>query len=235
MQPDPIDELSAYAPPVAAILSDWELSAFGDVVEGLDILDYTSDGGETALALAESGGRVLNIGSSRPEADMLLASASPDIHLEAYPGSYAQLPAELRERQFDIVYAGPATLEWTENVRDWAVDVFDALKPGGRLIMYDEDPAGRAFASQTEAADLEPTGIEASELAGAPDDLLPDIPEWTIADLQTAITEAGLTIEKLDELHGQQRFLTALDELDEQAYPETKALPRAFGLIARKP
>lgn len=234
MQPDPIDDLSAIAPPVAAILSNWELSAFGDVVAGLDVLDLTSDGGETTLALAESGARVLNLGCTRPDADLLLASASDDIEIDAYPGPWSQLPDDLR-REFDLVYAGPATLEWVEELQDWTADAFDALKPGGRLVMYDEDPAAREFAATTEAARGEPVGDAAFDLPGAPDDLLPEDAEWTLDELRDFLVGAGFVVERLDELTGMQRFLTALDELDEGAYPEIAAMPRAFGLIARKP
>lgn len=234
MQPDPIDELSALAPPVAAILTDWELSAFGDVVAGLEVLDLTSDGGETALALAESGARVLNIGSSFPDVEVLLASLSDGIDLDAYPGEWRQLPDELR-REFDLVYAGPATLEWVEVLPDWVADAFEALKPGGRLVMYDENPAAREFAGTTEAAGLEPAGDEAFDLPGAPDDLLPEDAEWTLDELREALTATGFVIERLDELTGMQRFLSAVDELDEAAYPEIASMPRAFGMIARKP
>lgn len=225
--------------PFEAELTDWESAAIGDIA-GTRVLDLTGDGGETALALAARGAAVVRPGMANLDPIPLFEFADTnDLDLDLVDGDLADLPDEFREPPFDLVYSGPMTIEWVQNLHDWCVDIADTLRPGGRLVMYDEHPDARILALETDAGYVEEQEEEsgASEVSDEMDlgDFIPDIPEWSLDDLKNALAQAGFRIERIEPLSGPQRFFGALDELDPEQWPEFRDTPRAFGLIARKP
>ena len=206
--------------------SDVELAALGDIT-GLQVLHLGPEGPQESIALAGLGATVVAVDVPEP------GSALDYIESEQLPITLVGLPlSELsdaeRDHRFDVVYCGPATLSWVENLNDWVVDVAEALVPGGKLVMYDEHPSSRLLAPANETPEGE---ILDTDLPGAPDDWAPVDQSWSLDELSAELRERGLLIDRLDELHGFQRFLTTAEMLG-QAEGGT---PTAFVLVARSP
>lgn len=221
------------------VLIDAELEVLGDLA-GRRVLHLVSGLPFESLALAELGASVLAMNAGESEQDFVITPPLAEmgnflaqergLDVEFLLDSLAQLHDSERDARFDLVYAGPTTLAWTDNLHDWAVDASQALIPGGRLVMYDEHPASRALepddglTTEEEAAGQEP--LEDEE----PSEFEPVDEAWTLDELREVLEGQGLVISRLDELFGPQRFLTTADAVDEET-----GLPTAFLLVAERP
>lgn len=229
-----------------------EIEALGDLA-GLRVLHLVSGMPFESLALGALGASVLAMNAGESDQDYVglniemgnSLAAERELDVTFIAETLAGLHDSERDSQFDIVYAGPTTLAWTDNLPDWAVDVSEALLPGGALVMYDEHPASRALEPDDWAAEgEEPIGSPEEEAekaekvaedveAGAPPpafDYEPVDEEWTLDELVAALEGQGLVIARLDEIFGPQRFLTTADAVDDDT-----GLPTAFVLVAERP
>ena len=224
--------------------TELELEALGPL-DGRRVLDLTAGIGDHALGLARLGASVV-AAELDSELDVEIAAiVAQEMGLDIWfdTGGYVALSDDLIEDGFDIVYAGPNTLVWVEELHDWFVDAADALVPGGRLVMFDEDPRAREAAADAGGADLEDDDdeTETEELLEDAleevfdEEFIPDIPDWSASDLLAGVAAAGLTLVKLDELTGQQRFTGAVDVLDDEVRAGLGDVPTAFLLVAEKP
>ncbi len=233
---------------VGAWLSEEETEALGDI-SGLRVLNAMAGTGEDAVALARMGANVavanLEEGAVR---EFALAEGLEieftDVHEQA-------LPMELREGAFDVVYVGPDSLPWIENLDEWAAGLADALASGGTLVVYDEHPMTYVFASdqgrlvvrtsyfgeplmdpEAEEGD-EPLSLEREESWTEEN---PDRTNfgWTLGDLVTAFGDHGVATVRLEELESSERFFTALDALPEVSEEDIRRVPAAFLLVGVK-
>ncbi len=85
----------------------------------------------------------------------------------------AQLPGELRRGRFDVAYLEPGALTGSQALDGVFSGVHAALRPLGWLVVYEQHPA---------AAD---------------DYFQPG--RWTLGDLVTGISQAGLAVKRLEE------------------------------------
>jgi len=221
------------------VLVEAEREALGDLA-GRQVLHLVSGLPFESLALADLGANVLALNAGESEQDFVITPQLAEIGnflaeqrglpVEFLLDSLAQLHDSERDSHFDIVYAGPTTLAWTDNLHDWAVDASEALVPGGRLVMYDEHPASRelepddGLTDEEEAAGMEPPDEDDRT------EFEPVDEGWTIDELREVLEAQGLVITRLDELFGPQRFLTTADAVDDDT-----GLPTAFLLVAERP
>jgi hypothetical protein len=85
----------------------------------------------------------------------------------------AHLPSELLRARFDVAYLEPGALRGQRELDALLSGVHAALRPLGWLVVYEEHPAG--------AADYFQAG------------------RWTLGDLVTAVSQAGLAVKRLEE------------------------------------
>ncbi len=224
-----------------AWLSDPELEALGDI-SGLRVLNVLAGTGEDAIVLARMGANV--VVTNLEEANARDFATAEGLSIEFTSEHEQSLPPELREGAFDVVYVGPDSLCWVENLDEWAWGLADALAPGGRIVIHDEHPLTYVFASMANmmvvntsyfGEALEDPENDAIE-SGAParGDAEGSSFGWTLGDLVTALGDHGVATVRLDELPSSERFFTAVDALSDVSDDDRQRVPAAFLLVGVK-
>lgn len=156
------------------------------------------------------------------------------------------VPASL-DGTADLVYTGGGALPWVRDLGRWAGMVRRLLQPGGRLYVFEGHPLNWVWERGATVHRLHPDGrgyfsrepranedFPALAVARFTPDGEP-VPtawewQWTLGDVVTAVAEAGLLVERLEE-HAE-HFWPQFDEIDRS---EAGRLPRTFSLLARRP
>lgn len=199
-----------------------ELELLGPV-DGLDLVHLQCNSGQDTLSLAALGARVTGVDIS-DEAIGFARRLSAD---SGIPGAFVRadvydwLP-EAEPERFDRVFASYGALVWLSDLTSWAQGIARVLRPDGRLVVVDFHPlwgvieedwsitssyfaggpqtwsegVGDYVAMAREG--LVPWGFE----EGVRDFRNPHAGhefQWTVADIVTAVLDAGLTLEALRE------------------------------------
>lgn len=64
------------------------------------------------------------------------------------------LHRDRRTRDFDLYYAAYGVLVWVSDLTTWFKEAYQALKPGGRLILIDEHPVSAMFSGDRQHTDI---------------------------------------------------------------------------------
>jgi hypothetical protein len=228
-----------------AWLSEPEIEALGNI-EGMRVLNAMAGTGEDAVALARLGGSVAAVNLS--EGGVREFALASGLAIDFPDAPHQVLPMELRQGGFQLVYVGPDSLAWIEDLDAWAWGLADALAPGGRLVIHDEHPMTYVFASDEgqlvvetsyfgepladpDSDDGEPLSLESEES----DDSEPRTNfSWTLGEVITAFGDHGVATVGLEEMSSSERFFTALDALPEVDEEELDRVPGAFLLVGVK-
>lgn len=126
------------------IFTDAELDLIGDV-DGMKVLNLQPGTGEEAVSLANLGAivTVLDDELSLAEARTLASEASIDLTFA--DEDLNALSMTYRDGSYDLVYSGWGGIDWLTDIDSWAYGIADALKAGGRLVIYDEHPVSYMF------------------------------------------------------------------------------------------
>ena len=147
----------------------------------------------------------------------------------------------------DLVYTGKGALPWVSDLSRWANVVRRLLRPGGRLLVFEGHPlnwmwdAGesehrprgdgrRYFDRRPRANDGFPA---AAVVRNTPEGELAATAwewQWTLGDVVTAVVEAELVVERLEE--HPEHFWPQFDRIGDD---ELRRLPHTFALLARCP
>ncbi|MFD7153723.1 class I SAM-dependent methyltransferase [Kribbella sp. NPDC059898] len=146
----------------------------------------------------------------------------------------AEVPGvPVKDAAADLVYTGKGALIWMRDIDVWARDVARVLRPGGHLFLYEGHPAvplwtwdedearirpDRSYFAKTHVNDTFP-GNGAQEW------------QWTLGQIVTAITTAGLHLQFLEEYA--EPFWRPQDGTNAAAW--SGRLPNSYALLARKP
>ncbi|GAA1576192.1 class I SAM-dependent methyltransferase [Kribbella karoonensis] len=146
----------------------------------------------------------------------------------------AEVPGvPVKDAAADLVYTGKGALIWMRDIDAWARDVARVLRPGGHLFVYEGHPAvplwtwdedearirpDRSYFAKTHVNDTFP-GNGAQEW------------QWTLGQIVTAITTAGLHLQVLEEYA--EPFWRPQDGTNAAAW--SGRLPNSYALLARKP
>lgn len=147
------------------------------------------------------------------------------------------LPADW-PTQYDVVFTGGGALVWLPDITRWAQIAAGLLKTGGRLVLEDIHPiSGILWVENGQlqlAGDYFSRGKTQAETGWSHFKGGEDAKEtkyefnWPLGDIVTALAQAGLVIERLEEFPGgpEYRFKDRQDE--------SMRLPGDFLLTARK-
>ncbi len=190
-----------------------EIADLGDV-SGKELIHLRCHFGKDTLSWARLGARVTGLDFS--EAAVKAAAAlAREIGVDArfVTADVYDAPAALGQRTFDIVYTGVGALCWLLDMERWAKVVFDLLRPGGQLYLYEFHPLRWIFgetADRPEIRDAYFTPVEGYAVGGvtyadatAPAQPTPTI-QWNhpLGEVVTALAAAGMRTHSLRELDG---------------------------------
>jgi SAM-dependent methyltransferase len=189
------------------------LLAFADAeagdVGGRSLVHLQCHFGLDTLSWARRGAQVTGVDFSQPAIDAGTALAAElDLPAEFVRANLYDAPAALGGRRFEIVYTGLGALNWLPDIRRWAAVVADLLQPGGILHLIEFHPITWVFGDdnltiehdyfQREPFRFDDPGTYADLTAATSEN---ETEEWqhALADVVTALIDAGLTIELLRE------------------------------------
>jgi SAM-dependent methyltransferase len=214
------------------------LTAAGDVA-GQSLLHLQCATGEETLSWAVAGAAATGVDIS--EEQIVLArekAAAAGLAVTFVAADIYALPAELGRAAFDWVYTGGGALVWLPDLTRWAEVVATMLRPGGRLLLYEEHPVagclwvtdgtlalnGDYFARGRPEYDHGWAHFTGGE--GASENKVTF--SWPLGDVVTSLAQTGLRIERLEEFPSDAawRFGPTLDAV--------RVLPGQYLLIARK-
>ena len=143
------------------------------------------------------------------------------------------------KRAFDLVYTGGGVLVWVPDIERWAAVIARALRPGGRLVLWDYHPVAMRWATVDGALQIEssyfagPGPIETQGwthfAAGRGATTKKYEFTWTLGEIVTALAGAGLCVTRLSEYPTDAvwKFGDALDP--------ARDLPGLMLLVASRP
>lgn len=220
------------------LLAPVVLEAAGDV-HGQTLLHLQCATGDETLSWAVAGAMPTGVDISERQIEIAreqAAAAGLAAHFVA--ADVYELGADLQQASFDLVYTGGGVLVWLPDIWRWAQIVAAALRPGGRLLLWEEHPIagclwnvdgqleitsdyfGRTHAEWNTGWGHFSGGEEAVERKA---EFL-----WPLGDIITALAQAGLRITSLQEYASDAdwRFGERLDDV--------RRLPGTYLLVAVK-
>jgi SAM-dependent methyltransferase len=156
-----------------------------------------------------------------------------------------EVPANLNATA-DLVYTGKGAVPWVMDLERWAAVIVRLLKPGGRLYIFEGHPLNWVWEPQAsefrlradggdyfsrelrDNRDFPASGLQQAAGSGGPASRAIER-QWTLGEIVTRLTEAGLTLERLEE-HPEQ-YWPLFREIPEEAVAR---LPHTFSLCMRK-
>jgi SAM-dependent methyltransferase len=199
-------------------------------LNGKHVLHLMCATGESTAELVELGALVTGVDISN-EALAVAREKAPDAAL--IQADVHDLPIQLRRGRFDLVYTGGGVLHWLQDLDAWAHGIVTALRPGGRLLLYDTHPISACVDALGHWREdyfnddpLVDVGWRHFELPGEPATEEKHERFWRLGQIVTAFAEAGLAIRSLEE------FSTIYETFWRQRDPR---VPGEFVLRADKP
>ena len=153
-------------------------------LDGRHVLHLTCGAGRETAALIGLGALVTGVDGSE-ETVRAARKRLPDAALVA--ADVQELPVELRRGRFDVVYSSWGTLALLSDLGAWAHGVAAALRPGGVLLAYDEHPVAACL---DQMLHWHESYFDA----------------WPVGRIAEALLEAGLRLERLEELPDPNRW-----------------------------
>jgi SAM-dependent methyltransferase len=194
---------------------------------GRHVLHLQCATGESTADLVELGALATGVDISTEALEVAREQAPGAVFVL---GDVHALPVELRRGRFDLVYTGGGVVNWIHDLGAWTQGIAAALRPGGAVLLYDDHPVARHvdelghwrgdyFSEEVDVG----VGWHHFDLPGEPAREETHEHPWRLGQLVTAFVEAGLAVERLDELPAYDRW---------RGHPT--GVPGVFVLQARK-
>ena len=186
---------------------------------GKHVLHLMCGTGEASAELAGLGALVTGV-DVWSEALAAAAERYPEVafvHSDLY-----ELPLQLQRRRLDFVYAGGGILRYVHNLDAVASTMANALRPGGRLLLWDAHPALECLdlASLRSLEDYFGGALVTGPRLGEQQ----AVRLWRLGEIVNAVVRAGFLVRRLEEFPS--------------LAPERRHDPRIpgeFALLADKP
>jgi SAM-dependent methyltransferase len=190
-----------------------EIEDLGDVT-GKELIHLQCHFGQDTLSWARLGANVTGLDFSEPAIRAAIELAAEiGVHARFVTSDVYDAPEAVGGHTFDIVYTGVGALCWLPDMTQWAKVVFELLRPGGELYLYEFHPLKWIFgeADRPEILDTyfpPPEGVAlggvtyaAAKTTSASDTTTI---QWnhSLGEVVTALAEAGLHVLSLRELDG---------------------------------
>ncbi|MEO8538762.1 MAG: class I SAM-dependent methyltransferase [bacterium] len=190
--------------------------------DGERVLVTPASGGEEALSLANLGASVAIFDSEEgsAKARVLIGEAGTNVVFHVGEPGAPDIPGG----PYDTIYSSFGILEALEYFDDWAAGIARALKPGGRLVIYDAHPMGNVAGVFK--------GIFAVAQSYFEEDERGQGASWTMGDLISALGVAGLATIHLEEAPDSERYETPLDRFRNVRWDVRWRLAGSFVLVA---
>jgi SAM-dependent methyltransferase len=182
-----------------------------DVLDSLEplaetrVLHLQCATGETTAQLVSRGADVVGV----DVADEAITIAGELLPRARFVRADVQdLPEELQLASFDLVVTEGGVLAWLHDLDAWAQGIARALRPGGRFVLVEEHPVSacveglRWVDDYFDGSVYSDVGWEHFDLPGPPATELKHERFWRLGQVVTAIGQAGLQIDSLDERPG---------------------------------
>jgi SAM-dependent methyltransferase len=215
-----------------------EVQAAGDV-RGCHLLHLQCSTGEDTLSWSVMGADAIGVDISEEQIKLAQQkAAAAGLSTQFIAADIYALPTDLQMGNFDYVYTSAGVMVWLPDLTRWAQVVAAALKPDGIFLLFEEHPLasclwiadgelqvesdyfGRSRPQMSRGWRHFQGGEEAKETKVEF--------SWPLGDIVTALAQAGLRIERLEEFPAERdwRFREDIDFLHH--------LPGKFLLVARK-
>jgi SAM-dependent methyltransferase len=219
------------------LLDERTLEAVGDV-RGLDLCHLQCATGEDTLSWANRGAAATGIDISPKQIELAQQKAeAAGLSVRFIASDIYALPAELFAQGFDILFTGGGAIVWLPDLQAWAGIITRLLKPAGRLIIDEEHPIANCMEVQNGQVRFvedyfgrkPEMYVGWSHFSGGEKAVEKKYEfTWPLGDVVTALAQAGLRIELLEERPSQATWRFG-DQLAQVA-----RLPGEYLLIARK-
>ena len=218
-------------------LSEEVLAVAGDV-HGLSLCHLQCATGEDTLSWANRGAHATGIDLSPKQIELAKQkAAAAGLPVRFIASDIYALPAHIFEERFDILFTGGGAIVWLPDLLEWAKIIAQLLKPSGRLIIDEEHPLAGCMEVQEGVIRIvdDYFGRKPDMFIGwthfsGGEDATQEKYEftWPLGDVVTALAQAGLRIELLEERPSGAGWRFG-DKLEEVA-----RIPGEYVLVARK-
>ena len=218
-------------------LGDEVLAVAGDV-RGVSLCHLQCASGEDTLSWANRGANATGVDLSPRQIELAKEkAAAAGLSVRFIASDIYALPAQLFAEKFELLFTGGGAIVWLPDLQEWAKIISQLLKPAGRLLIDEEHPITSCMEVQ-------------DGIVKVVDDYFGRKPEvysgwahfaggenatekkyeftWPLGDIVTALAQAGLRIERLEERPSQEDWRFG-DKLQEVA-----RIPGEYLLVARR-
>lgn len=222
-------------------------------VKDKSILHLQCHIGTDTLSLALDGAKVTGLDFSEESIDHAIRlSEEMDIPARFIKSSVFDASTVLDEK-FDIVYTGKGAVMWMPDIKRWAETIYECLKPDGIFYIIDvhpfffnceEDEKGHYEFKAPYFREGKPLFFEEEWPDYSDKTYIAQNPtyewNWTLSDIVNALINAGLQIEKLEEMeHIFYKALPSFQRIEgEEAWyfwpGKEKKFPLSFAIKAKK-
>jgi ubiquinone/menaquinone biosynthesis C-methylase UbiE len=203
-------------------------------VAGQEVCVLGSGDNLVVFALAGMGARVTSVDISQKQLEIAAGRAAElGLDISFIRADVTDLGG-LADERFDLVYTGGHVAVWVSDLRRYYAEAARILKRGGRFVVDEYHPFRRIWKDRPEQLEVDRGYFDrgpyrydrSAEVPGAEAGSLPSFEfHWTVADLVTAMLDAGCE-------------LVALREWDDRPYRWEGAplggLPGCLLMVARK-
>ena len=218
-----------------------------DRLDGLTLIHLQCATGEDTLSWAVLGARAYGVDIADQQIEIARKkAAAAGLAAQFFAADIYALPAALPAGwptgQYDVVFTGGGAIVWLPDLQRWAKIAAALLRPGGRLVLSEEHPLSNCL--DTNEGNLQVVddyfrrgrpweGHTWAHFSGGETATENKYEfNWPLGDIITALAQAGLIIERLEEFPGgpEWRFGSTESEQGEMAH-----LPGEYLIVARKP